>query len=279
MFPDYPGHKAISCAYTDLRQAGSRFLGDGIVRGVEERGGEAFHGFGGIDDHVGEGLQYRHSTKNLSFAERYDEHGLGLCFLLARGKVAKDERFPNAEKFYVLRAVKNDQVAKLFDTGVDEVGKWIALRPGSEDGSLAAQDQEPVLVLHIKGMDQRQAGVPSVVRLEVGYGFDDLFAGDLYLSILDGRYKSLRLFREGKMDLRFDMPRHSKEGLIERRAEIVDGIPDDEREGWRDGILYFDNVGQLSGLAVAALHQSEGPVRKEGFDLGIEVVDVMTGPL
>lgn len=268
-------NKAMGRGYTDLRQAGSQFSD---IIGIEEGVDDRFDGRSCVVGHPGKSFDDWHALQQLSFAERYREGRLSLCFVFGSRKIAKDKSSLDRDEVFVLRAIKNDEPPVPGRLRFNGFGQSVSLDTG-EDSALSAQDEKAVLVLYVEGMDQSQAGIPSKVRFERGYRFNDLFAGDLYASVLDGRRQAIRFLGEGKVDFRVNVSGDAEHGEIQCGPQVVNGISDDGGEGWRDGLLLFDSVGDLSGLAVDALDKFERPLGEEGRNLGFEIIDVVCGPL
>ncbi len=141
---------------------------------------------------------------------------------------------------------------------------------------------EFVLVGNIKNMQAIKNVVPSRVRLQVAEFLGDFFAGNLYLSVCENRFKTLRSFAKGKLDLvrdramgTQDIPSH----VIEGGSEIVNGIADDEREMIGNGRVYFSDQGALAGMSIVVGREPASLAIVQSLGLGNKILDVMLGPL
>lgn len=141
---------------------------------------------------------------------------------------------------------------------------------------------EFVLVGNIKNMETIKNVIPSRVRLQVAEFLGDFFAGNLYLSVRENRFKTLRSFAKGKLDLvrdramgTQDIPSH----MIEGGSEIVNGIADDEREMIGNGRVYFSDQGALAGMSIVVGREPASLAIVQSLGLGNKILDVMLGPL
>ena len=151
------------------------------------------------------------------------------------------------------------------------------------DPVLRGQDQL-VFVRNVELVHPVKKMISARLCVQTYDDLDDVFAGQLYLSAYNGLMKSLRVQRalgEGVLDIvgvRDPIANHRPDGVIESRSQIVDGIPDDEREReWR-GSIGFD----ADNFIAVVTHDGDdfdGFARQVGVDLPVKVIDVMFGPL
>jgi len=66
---------------------------------------------------------------------------------------------------------------------------------------------------------------------------------------------------------------------IEGRAQIMDGVADNEGEIWRNGFLGFGFEGNLAQLRLAMSDELERFLSQVGLHSPVKVIDVMLGPL
>jgi hypothetical protein len=142
---------------------------------------------------------------------------------------------------------------------------------------------ELVLVGNIESMKVVEKIVPARIRFQFAEFLDDLFAGDLYLSLREKTFKTLRFSAEGKHDVlgtrRIEWRNNVPREVIERRPKVMNGVPDDERIRFGNGCVYIDAQGALTGLSVVKDVHLAANFPVEIVALGIQVFDVMLGPL
>lgn len=145
--------------------------------------------------------------------------------------------------------------------------------------SLADNDQEPVLVAHVEGVQFINRILPArmgFARLNRSF---DLFRGELNFSSaenaffavsvepVDGKLNTPTVSRVTRDDSEIDQ--------VERRAEVVDGIAEGEGDpGW-DGYLGLGNDGEIKGYWADPVDDFERSLVEIGLDLPVKVVDVM----
>ena len=249
----------------------------------------------GVDDAVGflcqrdESRDHGLHWEGLTFAEAYNRGRFEVCFPFggartlggpSRAPVALGTGHVDVE----LDATSHDEVHPFLGSVRHFGHGFTELREGHADIRASGNDK-PVLIGYVQGVDSVELFVPARIRLEVVDFLDDLFAGEVYLSCLNGSTKTLRRFAEWKLDraplsgcFAF-IANHLKDEQIEGGSQVVDGIANDQGDCIWHGYLGFDRVGNLAGLAVKATKNSQGMLGRVGINLPVEVDDVMLGPL
>jgi hypothetical protein len=149
---------------------------------------------------------------------------------------------------------------------------------------LPRQDQKPVLIANVEGVNSAKYSIPCRARIERADRVSDLFAGELYLSAANGSFQSVVSVppRERKLELvraRGSFVGKCIEDQIERCSQVVNGIPNDQGELWWDGLLCFDEELHFAGLAAMTDRKLEGLLSQKGINSTAKIVDVMLGPL
>lgn len=226
--------------------------------------------------------------EGLTFAEAYNRGRFEVCFPFggaltlgspSRAPAALGARHVDGE----MDATSHDELHPFLGS-VRQFGHgFTELREGHA-GIPASGDDESVLIGYVQCVDSIELFVPARIRLEVVDFLDDLFAGEMYLSCLNGSTKALRRFTEWKLDL---VPlsgcfafiaNHLKDEQIEGGSQVVNGIADDQGDFVWHGYLGFDGVGNLAGLAIKAAENPQGVLGRIGINFPVEVHDVMLGP-
>jgi hypothetical protein len=138
-----------------------------------------------------------------------------------------------------------------------------------------------VFVLDAESVQGDKLIVPSRVRAGVCDYSDDIWSGQVYLSLTDGRWKSVHVTGEWELDVcgpgRVVGRDKRPDDVIERGPQIVDGVADQNPEIiLRHGLVCFDPQGSFGGFGVLA--NLDAPVlAEEGLDLRVQVRDVMFG--
>ena len=226
--------------------------------------------------------------EGLTLAEAYNRGRFEVCFPFggartlggpSRAPVALGTGHVDVE----LDATSHDEVHPFLGSVRHFGHGFTELREGHADIRASGNDK-PVLIGYVQGVDSVELFVPARIRLEVVDFLDDLFAGAMYLSCLNGSSKGLRRFAEWELDL---VPlsgcfafiaNHLKDEQVEGGSQVVDGITDDQGNFIWHGYLDFDFVGNLAGLAVKATENPQGALSRIGIDLPVEIADVMLGP-
>ena len=146
---------------------------------------------------------------------------------------------------------------------------------------MARENQKAVFVAGIKSMQPTKYLISARVRLEGAYRLDDICSGKVYLSAFDSSLKAFCFSDKWEHNLKGAggfIVRHPVKREIEGRAEIVDGVAEDERPFVGDGFLSFTGDDVLAGLWLVLDDQSEWSFLHERANFGIKVVDVMFGP-
>lgn len=267
-----------------MRQAGAARSGGefviGVQEGVHQQDDDILHRARALVEKSNDWV----AGEGLSYAERYIKGWLEICFLFRLS--GSDGKQPvgnggigggGCEHVAVFRScVPEKSLAGDFYTagehGVDTVG--------GDFGCVARQDQELMLVSYIEPMKAFQYLMPARIRLQSAYRFDDLFAGELYLSAINGSFKSLRFAREREGDViaaRGSILGQSEHHKVKGGTEIVNRVPEDGGEVFWDGYLGFGRDGELAGFGIERLDQYERALLEKGIDLSAKVADVMFG--
>lgn len=160
------------------------------------------------------------------------------------------------------------------DQGVDRLGIKHRYTGGGQD--------EMMLIAQIKNVDAIKSIVPAMIGFERVYRSDDVFAGELYLSICNGATQPLCRISEREENSRWfwsAVAYHPISEQIEGRFEIVNGIANDKGKFFWDGFIGFDEKNALGALWINCLHQNERHLGKERFNIPMQIIDVMFGPL
>jgi hypothetical protein len=232
--------------------------GEGII-GVEERAHEFPDSPLRFLCRNSEG-PYGDAAQYLTFAEGYSKGRLSLCFIFRVPQSAGGICPLNGERVGILRCVKDEDGAHGGIVRNDAAEQFIPLVTDNNGSAVPSQDEQAMLVLNVKGMGEIQGNaLPASVRFEPGYRFNDLFAGGLYMSFLDGSLKSLRsgVAGEGELNFWLSISDHSEKHDVERGSDVVSGIADNERKLGRNRLLYFDVVGRPARLALVPFHKNK----------------------
>src|SRR5205814_7656069 len=123
--------------------------------------------------------------------------------------------------------------------------------------------------------------IPTFVRFQRFDYLNDIWAGAVYLSLLDSRIKVIPFGREGKMDA-FDLtpvePNKVACQQIQSRAEIVDRVTDDQRDLIRKFFGDSDDPTRLLGLSVVLKNDAIRISFEKCVNFSVEVRDVALGP-
>ncbi len=236
-----------------------------------------------------ENSDHRLHWEGLTFAEAYNRSRFEVCFPFGGAlTLGSPPRAPVAlETGHVedeLDATSHEEGPPFFGSERQFGHGFTELREGHA-GIPTSGDDEPVLIGYVQGVDGVELFVPARIRLEVVDFLDDLFAGEMYLSCLNGSTKALRRFTEWELD---SVPlsgcfafiaNHLKDEQVEGGSQVVDGIADDQGDYIWHGYLGFDRVGDLAGLAIKATKNPQGVLGRVGINLPVKVNDVMFGPL
>ena len=144
-------------------------------------------------------------------------------------------------------------------------------------------DKQFVLVEDVEIMGKDEIVVPSRIRLERLQRDPDIFGGPIYLSIIEG---TLDVFRRprlsyGELDA-LALPLVAVGGdklpnsVVERGAQIMDRIADNQSEFSYDGFVSFGSDGAFSRLVIRFDSVAE---RAALLDNVVSVEDVLLGPL
>lgn len=152
------------------------------------------------------------------------------------------------------------------------------------EGNLTPNGQdELMLVGNIELMKSVEYVIPARIRLQSAEFLDDFFAGELYLSMRERTFKTVRLSAKRKLHVsgagRVEGTDNVPRQVIQSRPQIMNCIADDEGEIWWNGRIYVNAQGAHAGVGI---------ILDEEFCLGFpieligaryEIFDVMLGPL
>jgi hypothetical protein len=142
-----------------------------------------------------------------------------------------------------------------------------------------------VFVCYVQIMSSVKGAVPCRIGLKTANFLNDLGAGELYLSLLTGGFKSraASVLGEGELDsVGLSGPRsgHPKECEVKGASDVVNCVSYDERELWGDGLLFLESrTGYPAGVVWRADYQFGRILCQNGLDSPVEIIDVMVGPL
>lgn len=278
--------KASSRWYQDTRQ-GDALCGEGII-GVQEGLDHVIDGPAGLDKQVPQDdfnwLAWKDRLPLLRKNKK--KRRLNFCFFLAVRNIAQNIGLSDCEECTIIRASLEDDIdpfGHILDIH-DSFQGLLTSRPCNKVGVFPRENDQSMFILNIEGMELPQIAVECFVRLETAYRFLDPCSSELYLSTLKGHFRSLRTIvgGEGVLDSVGSfgvISSHLIKGDVQSGAEVVSSISDDQRKlGW-NGFLGFDMEGSLTSLAVMLDDDFKRLLSKEGFDSGVEVIDVMAGPV
>lgn len=149
-------------------------------------------------------------------------------------------------------------------------------------GDAADWDYDRVFVGNVEIVNPAQYQVPAFVRFEPPNYVHDLWAGTAYKSLLYGCFKSRIAFRKGEIDaLRLPSSQVNQGAgeVVERRSEVVDGIPDDKGDIDRQCLLLAEAQRIAAGLVVRFDNCAIRFSFQECEDLRVQVGDVAFGPI
>lgn len=221
--------------------------------------------------------------KGQPFTKAHAEGRLNICFFLRIGQVPGDKIGAEHENGFIFRArisncsILPDQsnLRNFADDCINSVNAKL--------GNIASNHQQSVFVTGVKGIEAPQLFVPVTVRLEVVNRFHDLFTGELYLSLLNGSFKSILFPYKRELNIaQSDVStifHHAENGKVQSRPQVMNSISNNEREAWRNGLIGFGPEYYLSSLALELDDELKGVLRQEGIDLPAKIIDVMAGPL
>lgn len=142
---------------------------------------------------------------------------------------------------YYAVVVWNDcDTPKLCDDGSKAAFHLLVFKSGRSDQRLNPHD-ELVFVRDVQPMEKEKFTVPVRIGFGLAYCFDDLFSGEMYFSHSDHRFKTLRFLTKRELDVIgrpwVEWRDYLPDELVEGGTEIVNGVPDDKCEFWRNGFM------------------------------------------
>jgi len=247
-------------------------LGDGL---------ETFDGLADLLCKLDEGGNDSSVGKRLTFAKDYIE---GRINVLA---TFRDPARPSLMPVCEFRCrPRDDWSADPSHPGKDDWGsRWIEatqIKHIDRQGTQRRAD-DPMLVQDVEVMKQYEIiSLPSWVGFYLVNCFDELWSGELYLSVRDGTHKSVR--RCGKWELdslggwRVVGGNECPNDVIQGGMKIVDRISDAQTDGALKGFVTLDKYASITGLGI--VHNDDAPpAAAERCPLPFNIVDVMFGPL
>lgn len=139
-------------------------------------------------------------------------------------------------------------------------------------------DNDLMLVSDVQFMKQKKLAVVARIGFGIAYSLNDLFSGEVYFSVTDHRFKSVRFFAERELNflgIRIEGANDLPDHLIQGRPQIMNGVPYDKREVWRDGLMYVDAKETCTGFGVFDKTEGVSSFVKERSDIAVEVADVL----
>jgi hypothetical protein len=156
------------------------------------------------------------------------------------------------------------------------------------EGASCYDQQQAMLVFNViavEGIEDRGGRpIPSIVRL---FAFDEPLSGKrdaLYLSAINGRFEFLRRLCDGKAVVFVDgstpLANHGHDEMIKTGAQLVNNLAGNDRDarGQRAILKAYPLVGTSFVLRLSDNSVGLGIGKKEGVNLGLEVLDVLFGP-
>lgn len=210
----------------------------------------------------------RLTFESLAFAEAYREHRMTLICDLERA----------GHRYRAEFAALTDAERQILDDDVPAPSRHAAQADYGHDW-----DEELVLVADVECVDGVESVIPTLVRTHRVYDEVDkgLTGRILYFSILNGVYQFLPALRKGKGDKA--RGRDSGVGddlvgnVIERRPEVVQGIPNQKRRlaGHRsDGLESKD----VLAVSVTVHAKAIEVALEESAKDRLKIADVFVGP-
>lgn len=212
----------------------------------------------------------------LSAAEKYVEGGGNICVLVKDAPVGSVDREPRMKALVFERDASKRIVGGHFRRGgVDALDVEVL-----KEGKGRDRRDELVFVSDAQFVESEQLCVPSLVRACLADYFDDLWSGEMYLSVTDARFKTVLITGEWKLDavgVRRIVGRDERpDQVIQCGTKVMHGVADNRAEVRWDGFVCFKKEGSLAGLGL--LCDNNSPVHgKERNGLSVEIVDVMFG--
>lgn len=215
-----------------------------------------------------------------------------------KGSVAHDDRDVRADIYLVLEGsafegrvpygqFSGDHVLaiayKLEDSrpnkALPRLGKNQPDNIGHEADRAASEDRKPVLVADIHGVEFVDVIAPARVWFASLNRSPDIFRGELYHSSAQNTFLGIaaeppnrKLKVVGALGVAAE---DGEVGVIERRAQIVEGIPCDTGQFIGNGYVGLSRDGQPSLFWIEAFDQLEGALLSVGLNPPVQVCDMM----
>jgi len=145
-------------------------------------------------------------------------------------------------------------------------------------------DQQPVLILDVENV-QSPEGFSSASRVwlyPLHDVIDDCFGGLLFQSSIDGDYKFVPRFVKGKLGEPVSTSQrrelHIANGKVESARKIVNRVPDDQKNVFRNSLISTDLEKAISGLRIIIDQNTVRAAFVEVSGLQVEIIDVLIGP-
>lgn len=220
--------------------------------------------------------------KGYGFAKAYAEGRLEFCFALGIRKIARNEFGADCEYLSVLRARPPKDCTFSNKSDRHEFLQHLGYILNGDVGDMSGKNEQAVFVAGVEGMEPAQIWVPFRGRIDAAHRFSDLFTGKLYLSLINGSFKSILFAGERELDevrLRGLVMGHPKQRQVQCGPQIVDSIPNNEGEFWWNGFLGFGPQNYPSYFALKLDDKFDRAIRQIGINFPVKIIDVMLGPL
>jgi len=215
-----------------------------------------------------------------SFLEQYCEGAAEVLFVWGQRESSPARQITGPDR-YVAHSAK----AHVFEGNGWRKSVEILERKARNLKQVCGGKQKSVLIDNIDLIKLPKIEVPSFISLKGLEVVEDGGPGKMYASALDGGFKRVRiisLFKNGEVDGRLVelLPGISDEmkcQKIKSGAQIMNSVPDDERELLWNGRLSFYGYGALPILHFSNENQFI-MIGEKLISLDAEIVDVLFGP-
>jgi hypothetical protein len=148
-------------------------------------------------------------------------------------------------------------------------------------GVLGANGQEQAMFVDVvEGVENTKTRVPSLVWAETAEGFDSLLTSSIYHS-QTGLFPFIEMGSNGKVGLRLAPRPADQPGcqIIKGTPEIVENVPDNQRNLDRDNRQVLDIVRHIAGFKILLGRDSAWVGLAEFRQSGLQLTNVLLGPL
>lgn len=229
--------------------------------------------------HRAQALENPFLSERLTFPEHYLHGHSNLLCLVRDGDAGSGIVVPDCNSIVFSNSGKGSFLNDDFR------GRWVnipdieALEP---DQRLNGQ-YELVLVGNIKLMQSVEQVVAARVRFQFTESLDDLFSGELYLSMRNSRFKTLRFAHKRKLNIVRPFggkwPDNVPCQVVEAGSQVMDCVPCNEGELVGNGRVYLDCQGALAGMSIILDEEVGTRAFAKGLRPRMKVFDVLLGPL